>query len=203
MKLTTLDYKTALNIQDAVNLPAILREFATVMPRILDECKRGTAEWNSHPIVVLYCSKLASLSNCEDQSVFSAAYTACKAKVPQWKHDCSQCIFLGQHEAAYKNADLYYCESPVSHTGERPSKPTFVARFSNEPSDNISSFELAKTNHFLNQAWKRAQVAGFVPHGVIIPMTFKEKYDQEQLVSKAAKGDPGEANEDNRLSRYS
>ncbi|KKN39832.1 hypothetical protein LCGC14_0739440 [marine sediment metagenome] len=43
--------------------------------------------------------------------------------IPKYKHDCKDCIFLGN----YNNHDLYSCWSGSS--------PTVVARYGNEGSD--------------------------------------------------------------------
>ncbi len=51
--------------------------------------------------------------------------------VMQFKHDCNDCVPLGQHEGY----DLYYC----------PNEPTVIARFSDDGPDYNSGMEFAKS----------------------------------------------------------
>lgn len=53
---------------------------------------------------------------------------------PQWKHDCTNCRFLGLTIGGGHLADLYVCEG--SDPGDRD--PTILARFSDEGSDYLS-----------------------------------------------------------------
>jgi hypothetical protein len=71
--ITKDDYKKALLAQDAVNLVAVLRSFHKVTKKIM-EMTQSTEEVWEHPIVVLYASKVASLTRCGELPVFSEAY---------------------------------------------------------------------------------------------------------------------------------
>lgn len=66
---------------------------------------------------------------------------------PRYKHDCSQCIFLGY----YQQYDLYFCR----HTYYLI--PTVIARFSSEPEDYTSGLGLAKHNPALKEALRLAK----------------------------------------------
>lgn len=46
---------------------------------------------------------------------------------PVYKHDCSECTFLGTESLAYTPVDIYVCNQIGS--------PTIVIRFSSEPSE--------------------------------------------------------------------
>jgi hypothetical protein len=77
--LTKDDYKTALDIQDACNLSGVVYRWARIMERVCNEgYERGEGtEWkNSHPINVLFASKIASLTVCKPLQ-FDEAYDAC------------------------------------------------------------------------------------------------------------------------------
>jgi hypothetical protein len=50
----------------------------------------------------------------------------------RFKHDCEDCVFLGQHN----EFDLYFCPSPSLHS-------TVIARYSSEGSDYHSGVEFA------------------------------------------------------------
>lgn len=85
--LTKRDWQNAIDVQDACNLSGVVHSLADVMPRIRQEpdCT-GTDYVNSHPIVVLYVSKLASLSRQDcfcDKAIerFGEAYETVKAKI--------------------------------------------------------------------------------------------------------------------------
>lgn len=67
----------ALLVQDACNLRAVVRSFAEVIQGLSG---LGTDEVAAHPIVVMYASKVASLTACDSPSVFAVAYEAtCRA----------------------------------------------------------------------------------------------------------------------------
>ena len=71
--LTKHDYKEAMLAQDAVNLVAITQSFHKVTKKIMESTQSTEEVWK-HPIVVLYASKIASLTRCEERPVFSEAY---------------------------------------------------------------------------------------------------------------------------------
>jgi hypothetical protein len=71
-KLTKQDYATALQIQDAVNLNAILNEFVAVFKKVRIE-RPATQDQYEHPIVVLFASKIESLTQCSDGEVLRKA----------------------------------------------------------------------------------------------------------------------------------
>jgi hypothetical protein len=54
---------------------------------------------------------------------------------PVYKHNCSQCIFLGNYAIEGKVHDLYYCPQITL--------PTVIARHGNEGPDYSSSIEIA------------------------------------------------------------
>lgn len=64
-------FQVALDIQDAGNMRAIVREFVRVVDDAMEELKSTTAVWDD-AAVVLMVNKLESLSRSEDR--FSAAY---------------------------------------------------------------------------------------------------------------------------------
>jgi hypothetical protein len=72
----------ALNVQDACNLRGVLRSFheASVTLGRLPECT-GTEWVNTHPIMMLYADKVASLTGMQgdDGSSWGVAYDDCKA----------------------------------------------------------------------------------------------------------------------------
>ena len=79
--LTKVDYKNALWAQDACNLSGVAHSFSRVMSKIWDEADRlgkGTDWVNTHPIAVLYASKIASLSGSELVGRFEMAYAECE-----------------------------------------------------------------------------------------------------------------------------
>ena len=65
--------KSALDVQDACNLSGVVHEFSRVMKAMSD---RGfdIDEKNTHPVSVLFASKIASLTGCEYGLEFSRAY---------------------------------------------------------------------------------------------------------------------------------
>lgn len=73
--------KEAINVQDACNLSGVVYSFGRVMQLICEISNRineGTDWKNHHPIVVMYTSKIASLSGAESATVFARAYEDCK-----------------------------------------------------------------------------------------------------------------------------
>lgn len=79
--INPLDYKEAIIVQDAVNLSGVVHSFSAVMEKLSKEAfdrGLGTNWKNSHAIAVLYASKIASLTRCENMDIFSEAYEKCK-----------------------------------------------------------------------------------------------------------------------------
>lgn len=82
---TEKDYRDALTVQDACNLSGVVFAWAKVMEKICAEASAngyGTEWKNSHPINVLFASKVADLTGCESGEVFSESYAACEAYNP-------------------------------------------------------------------------------------------------------------------------
>ena len=81
-RLSPKDYENALLVQDACNLSGVVRSFSAVMMRIWSEARatgNSNTDWvNTHPIAVLYSSKITSLTRSEDGPVFGVAYDLCK-----------------------------------------------------------------------------------------------------------------------------
>jgi hypothetical protein len=72
-------FKTALAVQDAVNLRALAREFVKVVDQAAEETKSTEATW-ADPAVRLFVNKLESLSHSNWNDHFSEAYKACREK---------------------------------------------------------------------------------------------------------------------------
>lgn len=76
-------YQNAVRAQDACNLSGVVEEFNSVLKEIWKEAHKhncGTEWVNKHPIAVLYASKIASLTCCEDSDIFHKAYMDCVNK---------------------------------------------------------------------------------------------------------------------------
>jgi hypothetical protein len=65
----------ALAVQDACNLSGVAHSFSRAMRELRD---MDAEPWNGHPIMILWASKIASLTHCEDQVTFAKAYAACR-----------------------------------------------------------------------------------------------------------------------------
>jgi hypothetical protein len=76
--LTKRDYEIALEIQDASNLIAVVGEFHRVLCTIMRETN-STESRNTHPIAVLYASKIASLTRLD--SLETQAYSKVYDKI--------------------------------------------------------------------------------------------------------------------------
>src|SRR5258708_33039861 len=82
--LTRRDYQDALDVQDACNLSGVVFAFARVMQKICNESNapnRGRDWKNTHPIAVLYASKIASLTGCEMDMRYSNAYNRIQQEI--------------------------------------------------------------------------------------------------------------------------
>jgi len=90
---------------------------------------------------------------------------------PQFKHDCSSCVFLGRHQDGKTSVDLYY------HPSE--TLPSVIARFSSEGPDYTSGMEGSYgSNPLLTTARHRAEQRGLL------------KYNVRQAVHYAKAGTP-------------
>lgn len=73
--------KEALDIQDACNLSGVVHAFSRTLTDLREIARaegwEGTEAISKHPISVLYASKIASLTHCEDAHVFGKAYGDC------------------------------------------------------------------------------------------------------------------------------
>lgn len=68
--------KTALFVQGAVNLTAVVHAWSRILREVLTIQKLGTDGVRSHPINILFASKVASLTGCDSGMEFSKAYDA-------------------------------------------------------------------------------------------------------------------------------
>lgn len=137
------DYQTALDVQDACNLCGVAQAFARVMLEILRDSPNMDSA-NTHPIAVMYASKIASMTGSDDTAIFSDAYDACtdKAKTPPlfdnpYNDGTSRFIDLGRYVHPEKNGsidtyDLYALIGNPSGTID------LGARYGNEASEHLS-----------------------------------------------------------------
>lgn len=70
-------HKVALDVQDAVNLRALAREFVKVVDTAMEATNDTGLTWDD-AAVVLFVNKFESL--CRSEARFSAAYAVCKEK---------------------------------------------------------------------------------------------------------------------------
>lgn len=69
----------ALNVQDASNLSGVLKSFHETVSELKKLCPElSSAEINNHPVVILFASKVASLTGNDSASAFSKAYNEVK-----------------------------------------------------------------------------------------------------------------------------
>lgn len=69
----------AINVQDACNLVAVVKSFEATLGELRAMYPQmGTDELRSHPVSVLFASKIASLTNCEGPAQFTMAWNAVK-----------------------------------------------------------------------------------------------------------------------------
>ena len=81
--LTQADYRDAIQVQDACNLSGVVLAWARLMEKVCQEANetgKGTDWKNSHPINVLFASKVCDLTKSEDFSIYSQAYKVCEEK---------------------------------------------------------------------------------------------------------------------------
>jgi hypothetical protein len=75
----------AISVQDACNLSGVVHSFSQVMSAVWKEAERtqkGTDWVNTHPITLMFVSKICDLSRYTygaEQANFGKAYDACKA----------------------------------------------------------------------------------------------------------------------------
>jgi hypothetical protein len=78
----------ALDVQDACNLSGVVHAFSAavtdVRAHLRAEGNESTDRVNTHPVCVLFASKIASLTGCEVGIEFSTAFRICSllVKVP-------------------------------------------------------------------------------------------------------------------------
>lgn len=70
--------KDAIDVQDACNLSGVVHSFSQVVTDLrtilTNEGKFSTDRLNTHPVVILYSNKIASLCGSESGLEFSRAY---------------------------------------------------------------------------------------------------------------------------------
>lgn len=71
--------KEALDVQDACNLSGVVHAFSRAMTD-LGQHVQGTEARNRHPVAILYASKIASLTGCEDSAPYWDAYNWAQAQ---------------------------------------------------------------------------------------------------------------------------
>lgn len=72
--------QAALDVQDASNLSGVAYAFAEAVKAVREyEPNLGTNGYNTHPIVVLFVSKLSDLSRADSFTVYQDAWERCKA----------------------------------------------------------------------------------------------------------------------------
>ena len=85
-RLSPKDYQDAIYAQDACNLSGVVHSFSRVVNKIWAEARtlgKGTEWVNTHPISILYASKVGSLANSEDLQSYSEAYDACQREAQE------------------------------------------------------------------------------------------------------------------------
>jgi len=85
-KLTPNDYKSAIDVQSACNLGAIVHSFSRAMERIQEDAReegKGTDWINNHPISRLYAEQIVHLTR---NSSYSRAYDMCEIKADERKN---------------------------------------------------------------------------------------------------------------------
>lgn len=74
-------YSEAIEVQNAVNLGAIVYGFAELLDGIRSEPgykQMGTQYINEHPVTVMFVNKLASLCHADAPGRYSYAYAICR-----------------------------------------------------------------------------------------------------------------------------
>ena len=76
--LTPNDYKTAIDVQSACNLGAVVHSFSRVMNKIQADGRGKGTDWvNKHPITRMYAEQIHFLSQSRN---YHDAYTKCDKK---------------------------------------------------------------------------------------------------------------------------
>jgi hypothetical protein len=89
MAIDKKHWQNAMSVQDACNLSGVVFSFEKAMQAICDEANaegHGTDWKNTHPIVVLFTTQLAYLSNTAtvvDSEVYRKAYEAVEAMIKE------------------------------------------------------------------------------------------------------------------------
>jgi hypothetical protein len=106
----------AIDCQDASNLSGVVHSFDKAVSAIWEEAHRtgkGTAWVNTHPIVTLYLSKLASLNrNYMECSDFGASLYACESIVKGLPEP-----FLHGEDGPGKSSTSTWAEKPMNPNG--------------------------------------------------------------------------------------
>jgi len=69
----------AISVQDACNLSGVVHSLSRVMTELREiSGSQGTEYFNTHPIIVLYASKISSLTGYDSAQGFSRAYEKCQ-----------------------------------------------------------------------------------------------------------------------------
>lgn len=79
MTLSPMDYQRAIDVQDACNISGVIESLHAVLKSIRDTAHvkgHGTDWINEHPIIVMYASKIYSLSHADEY--FSESYRQCR-----------------------------------------------------------------------------------------------------------------------------
>lgn len=72
----------AIQVQDACNLSGVVHAFSTAITdlraHLSSQPDFSTDKLNQHPVAVMYASKIASLTGCENGMAFAHAYSECE-----------------------------------------------------------------------------------------------------------------------------
>ncbi len=91
--LTQKDWKSAIDVQDACNLSAVVHAWSVLLTKLWKEAEQtgeGTDWVNKHPLCVMYASKVASLTGAEDVMAFCEAYDRCHLEIANIKFAAEQ-----------------------------------------------------------------------------------------------------------------
>ena len=91
--LTIKDWRSAIDVQDACNLSAVVHHWSALLTRLWKEAEQtgeGTDWVNKHPINVMYASKVASLTGGEGVMNFMDAYDRCHLEIANIKFAAEQ-----------------------------------------------------------------------------------------------------------------
>lgn len=83
-------------------------------------------------------------------------------QMPQFRHNCEPCVFLGRYRVHGNDYDLYYCGPPTR------ARATVIARYGNDPESYSSGLDVARIwaekgpRHALAVAYTRAKRWGLL-----------------------------------------